>query len=363
MRAIVLHETGGPEKLVFEEVADPKPGEGEVLVKVRASAVCGRDLIDRRGGFPMMKLPTILGHEFAGEVIALGAGADASGLSKGDRVVNLHRPSCGACRPCLAGEPVLCERAWQSFGHTVDGGYADLVVAHHLALVKAPASIPFEAASTLMCTAGVALSALRRRGGLTLGETVLITGASGGVGAMAIGVAKRTGARVIATTTNPAKSEAIRALGADDFVVSKDGRFDGEVKRRVDGGVDLALELTGSATFLGSLRSLRRGGRLVVVGNIDTEKVQMNLGYLILHGLSIVGSASCTADDMRDVLGMVERGELTPKIDRVLPLSEAGHAHRLLADRAVVGRVVLVREALTQGTSSAAAKPLKSPLA
>ncbi|HEY4119949.1 MAG TPA: zinc-binding dehydrogenase [Byssovorax sp.] len=342
MRAVVLHETGGPDKLAHETVVDPKPGDGEVLVRVRASAVCGRDLVDRRGGFPMMKLPTILGHEMAGEVVELGPGGDATGLAVGDRVVNLHRPSCMSCARCLGGEPVLCERAWQSFGHTVDGAYAELVVAHHRALVKAPASLSFEVLSTLMCTAGVALFALRARGRLALGETALITGASGGVGAMAIGVAKNMGARVVATTTSPAKVDALRELGADHVVVSANGRFDDEVKRVTDGGADLALELTGSATFTGALRSVRRGGRVVVVGNIEAEKVALNPGYLILHGLTVTGSASCAHRDLADVFDLVSRGALKPRIDRVLPLSDAAEAHRLLGERAVVGRVVLV---------------------
>lgn len=342
MRAVVLRQVGGPEKLVLEDTPDPKLEAEDVLVRVRAAAVCGRDLIDRRGGFPLMKLPTVLGHEFAGEVVKVGPGAAASALSPGDRVINLHRPSCGVCRRCLGGEAILCERAWQSFGHTIDGGYAELVAAHHRALVKIPASLPFEAAATLMCTAGVALQALRARGGLSLGETVLITGASGGVGSMAVQVARRMGARVIATTSSPAKVEALLALGASEVVVSESGRFHEEVLRRNDGGVDVALELTGSATFQGALRSLRRGGRIVVVGNIETEKLQINPGALILYGYTIAGSAGCTHRDLEDVIRMVVAGEIKAQVDRVLPLGEAAAAHRLLAERAVVGRVVLV---------------------
>jgi acryloyl-coenzyme A reductase len=342
MRAIVLRQTGDPEQLVPGELPDPTLQPEDVLVRVRASAVCGRDLIDRRGGFPLMKLPTVLGHEFAGEVVALGAAAAASGLKEGDRVINLHRPSCGACRRCISGEPILCERAWQSFGHTVDGGYAELVAAHHRALVKVPPSIPFEVASTLMCTAGVALYALRARGRLMLGETVLITGASGGVGVMAVQLARRMGARVIATTTSDGKVEALRDLGAQEIIVSPDGKFHDEAIHRSDGGIDLALELTGSATFASALRSLRRGGRMVVVGNIETAKVQINPGALIVYGHSIMGSASCTQQDVEDVVRLVEKGELVPRVDRVLPLEQAAEAHRLLAARAVVGRVVLV---------------------
>lgn len=342
MRAIVLRAPGEPSQLRLEQIPDPIIAPEDALVRVRAAAVCGRDLIDRRGGFPMMKLPMVLGHEFAGEIVALGAAASASGLSVGDHVINLHRPSCGVCRRCLAGDIILCERAWQSFGHTVDGGYAELVAAHHRSLVKIPASIPFEVASTLMCTAGVSLHALRTRGGLALGETSLVTGASGGVGVMAVQIARRMGARVIATTTSPGKAQALSDLGAHEVIVSADGRFQDEARLMSDGGIDLALELTGSATFVGALRSLRRGGRMVVVGNIEASRVELSLGALILYGHTLIGAASCTTQDMADVLRLVESGELLPRIDRVLPLAEAATAHRLLAERAVVGRVVLV---------------------
>lgn len=339
MRAVVLRKTGGPEVLVPEIVADPEPGPGECLVRVRASSVCGRDLIDRRGGFPLMKIPTILGHEFAGEIVRAGEGTR---LSPGARVVNLHRPSCLACPRCLGGEPVHCERAFQSFGHTVDGGYAELVVAHERALVGIPDDLPFDVASTLMCTAGVALHALRTRGRLTLGETVLITGASGGVGTMAVQLARRIGARVVATTSSPAKAAALAQLGASEVVVTGKGPFHSEVIARAGGSVDVALELTGSATFGSALRSLRRGGRMVVVGNIETLKVELNPGALILQGLEILGSASCTHRDLEDVIALVRAGELVPVIDRKLPLEEAAEAHRLLAERQVKGRIVLL---------------------
>lgn len=338
MRAVVLRQPGGPERLVLEEMPAPAPQPGDVLVRVRAAAVCGRDLIDRRGGFPLMKMPTVLGHEFAGEVLRA---PEDSGFSPGDRVVNLHRPACGACPRCVGGEPILCERAWQSFGHTVDGGYAELVLAHPRALVKLPEAIGFPAGATLMCTAGVALCALRTRGRLTLGETVLITGAGGGVGVMAIQVARRMGARVVAVTSSPGKAERLRGLGASEVIVSRDGRFHPEVERLIPGGVDLALELTGSATFGSALKSLRRGGRMVIVGNIETTRVQLNPGALILQGHTITGSASCTRADLEDVFKLVLNGELVPQVDRRLPLGEAAIAHKLLMERAPIGRVVL----------------------
>ena len=343
MRAVVLHAPGPPDALKLEaDVADPTPGPDDAIVRVRAAAVCGRDLIDRRGGFPAMKLPTIPGHEFAGDVVRVGERAVAAGLSVGDRVVNLHRPSCRACGRCLGGQPILCERAWQSFGHTIDGGYAELVAAHHDVLVPVPKAMTYEVAATLMCTAGVALQALRARGRLELGQTVLVTGASGGVGSMGVQIARAMGARVIATTTSEGKVQALRDLGAHEVVVSPDGQFHARLQDLSDGGVDLCLELTGAATFRSALRSLRRGGRMVVIGNIDTRKIDLNLGALILYGYELYGSASCTRRDLLDVFALVERGQLRPQIDRTLPLGEAAEAHRLLEARAVVGRIVLL---------------------
>jgi len=341
MRAIVLHETGGPEKLIFETVPEPKlTCDDDVRIRIHASAVCGRDLIDRRGEFPLMKRPTILGHEFAGEIVEVGAQARGA-WSVGNRVVNLHRPFCGACPRCLGGQMVLCERALQSFGHTVDGGYAEQVVAHQRALVQIPDGLEYDAASTLMCTAGAALYALRTRAKLAMGESVLITGASGGVGAAAIQLAKHMGAYVIASTSQARKVEALEKLGADEVVVGVDRELHRRVKRGPRGPVDVVLELTGSVTFNAALRSLRRGGRMVIIGNIDTEKISLNLGAIILYGYEIYGSASCTHRDLSDVLLLARDGHLRATIDRKLPLEQAAAAHELLAQRAVVGRIVL----------------------
>ncbi len=340
MHAVVLDKAGGPEELHYREVDEPEPGDGEVLVRVRASGVCGRDLIDRRGGFPMMKLPTILGHEFAGEVLAVGAGVEE--LSVGDRVANLHRPFCGRCPSCLAGEQVDCERAWQSFGHTVDGAYAERLVSHERALVKVPADIPFVQAASVGCTAGVALRALRHDAQLQVGETLVITGASGGVGSAAIQIARHMGARVIAVTSNEKKAEGLRQRGAHDVVVSPEARFHDEVRRLSGGGADVALELTGSATFSSSLRSLRARGRLALLGNIELDRLQVNPGALILYGYRIVGGHGYTPKDLADCFELIRAGALEMAIDRTLPLEQAADAHRLLAERAVAGRIILL---------------------
>lgn len=332
MRAVVLEKTGDIDELVVRDVPDPTCTEHDVLVRVRAAGVCGRDLIDRRGGFPAMKLPTILGHEFGGEVV--GIGSAVTRFRVGDRVVNLHRPHCGECPACLEGIPLDCERSWQSFGHTVDGAYAELCVAHERALVQLPEDLEFVGSAALGCTAGVALRALRGVAKLELGERVLITGASGGVGMAAIQLAKSMGASVVAQTSSAAKREFLLAAGADEVVVGE-GPFR-ELR------VDVALELTGAATFTASLKSLRPRGRIVVIGNITLERVNVNLGAVILYSHCILGSRSYSAKDLEDVFALVRTGKLLNLVDRTLALDQAREAHRLLETRAVKGRVILV---------------------
>jgi D-arabinose 1-dehydrogenase-like Zn-dependent alcohol dehydrogenase len=344
VRAVVLTAPGPAESLRIETRPALSPGPDDVLVRVRACAVCGRDVLERRGGFPLMQLPTVLGHEFAGEVVSIGErAAQHTELRAGDRVANLHRPSCGACPACLRGDEVLCERAFQSFGHTIDGAYATHVLAPPGALVRVPDSIDFVAASTMMCTAGVALRALRTIANLRAFETILITGASGGVGVMAVQLARAMGARVIAATSSPAKIDALVELGAHEVVLARE-RFDEAVRAKTESGVDVALELTGAPTFASALRSLRRGGRVVVLGNIEGRKLEINPGSLILHAHQVLGSASCSRRDLLEVFRLLEAGTLRPQIDRVVPLEGVVEAHRTLEARGVIGRIVLSPE-------------------
>jgi acryloyl-coenzyme A reductase len=339
MRAVVLRRTGGPEELEYGDAPDPDLGPGEALLRVKAEGVCGRDLIDRRGGFRQLRLPVILGHEFAGEVIQVAA--DVTELAVGERVANLLRLGCGSCRACLRGETPVCERAWQSFGQTRDGGYAEFVVAPARALVKVPSQVSDVEAASVACTFGVALRALRSIGRVTLSDRVLVTGASGGVGMAAIQVAKALGAEVIAATSSESKRRALLDAGADEVVVDAEGALHEKVRVLAPLGVDVVLELTGSPTFTSSLRSLKNGGRLVLVGNILADSIKFNPGAVILYGYEILGSAGCTQTDLENAFAMIANKKLAVKIDRVLPLEKATDAHRMLAERMAIGRIIL----------------------
>jgi acryloyl-coenzyme A reductase len=338
MRAVVLREVGPAENLRLEDWPRPAATPGHAVVRVRAAGVCHRDVVDRRGGFPFMKRPVVPGHELAGEVVEVGEGV--AHVRVGDRVVNIHRAPCGECEYCRAGHEPRCLRSAEVFGLTVDGCYAEYVLAHAGCLVPLPAEVDFEHGCFLACTAGVALRGLRARAGARAGESVLVTGASGGVGLHALQVARVLGLRTWAVTSSPAKADALREAGADEVVVSEDGAFHKQVRGR--GGVDIVLDCVGAPTLNASVRSLKPMGRVVVLGNVTIERAEVNPGLLILSELSLAGSSGCSTSDLTDVLGWVREGRLRPVLAATLPLGEATEAHRRLEAKAVTGRLVLV---------------------
>ncbi len=338
MKAVVLRETGTADQLELSEVERPRLVPGHALVKVFAAGVCYRDVIDRRGGFPFMKLPVIPGHELAGEVVEVAD--DVSGVAPGDRVVNLHRPPCGECEACRAGHEPRCTRGIYAFGLTADGAYAEYVLAPARCLVPMPHRLSYADACFLACTAGVALRALRTHGRLQPGQTALITGATGGVGLHGLQVARLLGARAIAVTSSPAKADVLRQLGAHDVVVSEDLHFHRQVQT-LTGGVHVALDCVGAPTLNASVRSLRPIGRAIVVGNITTERAQLNPGLIILNEVAVEGSAGCNRSDLEQVLGWAADGHLRPVVAETMPLARARDAHRRLEQRGVIGRLVL----------------------
>eukprot|EP00999_Lentomonas_sp_LEN2_P002540 NODE_423_length_1518_cov_79.815960_g391_i0.p1 GENE.NODE_423_length_1518_cov_79.815960_g391_i0~~NODE_423_length_1518_cov_79.815960_g391_i0.p1 ORF type:complete len:356 (-),score=43.58 NODE_423_length_1518_cov_79.815960_g391_i0:348-1415(-) len=346
MDAVLLEKFGGPENLKFSTKLDvPEPGENEVVVKVMAAGVCHRDVIDRKGGFPYMQFPNVLGHEFSGIVTSVGP--DVSKFSVGDRVVNaLHVTPCGDCSNCETGNVLDCLDGTEGFGMTLWGAYAQYVKANEATLVKFPSSISFDIAAPVMCTAGVALHGLNL-GNLKKGQTCLITGATGGVGVHAIQLAKNYfQATAIAVTGSESKVAALKRLGADHVIVSGVGKrgqisFGKQVREVAPDGIDVVLELTGEPTFDEGLRTLKRGGALVLIGNITAKKVPLPLGLLILNGTRVVGSHGCTPAELQECFQAIANGQVSIQIDRALPLNKASMAHQMLEDRQVTGRIIL----------------------
>ena len=344
MDAVVLRAFGDSNNLRLESVPEPTPGTGEVLLRVHACGVCYHDVINRRGHLPRTSVPAILGHEVAGEVVAVGAGV--KGWKVGDRAATLQRLSCGSCPTCRAGRPTLCRRDARFFGEEIPGGYASLMAAPVAGLGRVPASLSWEAAATACCTTGTAVHVVRTRGRIRPGETVLVTGASGGVGLSAVQLARLDGARVLAVTSSASKVEALEAAGADEVIVSPTLEFASEVRKRTDGeGVNVVLEIVGSATFAQSLRSVAPGGRVVVVGNLVTRDVTLNPGLVIVKELEILGAFATDQIELEEALKLTATRAIQPFISEALPLADAAVAHARLEQRGVAGRIVLVPRA------------------
>lgn len=341
MKAVVLRGFGGPANLQLERIADPTPGRGEVLLQVRACGVCYHDLIARRGALGPIPFPAILGHEVVGEVIALGP--EVSGWQLGDRAATLQRMSCGACAHCREGRNSLCKVDRRFFGEDIRGGYATLMTAPVGGLVRVPDSLSWPDAATVCCTTGTAVHVCRTRARVRRGEIVLITGASGGVGLQAVQLCTADGARVIAVTSSASKRKALEDAGAWQVVESRDLDFARAVRDITHGeGVDVALEIVGSATIPQTLRCMAPGGRLVIVGNLDTGMISLNPGLVIVKELEIIGAYATTRAELEMALAMTASGTVRSCVSEVLPLAEAAKAHFQLENREIAGRAVLV---------------------
>lgn len=333
MRAI---QVAAPDaSLVLVDLPAPVAGPGEVVLQVAACGVCYRDLVDRQGRYPLLRFPATPGHEIAGVVLSCGEGV--SHFAPGDRVVTLHRAPCGACAACRAGDDARCASDLSWYGHNTPGGYAEQVLADARSLVRVPAGLALADASFLNCTAAVALRGLRTHARLQPGERVLVTGASGGVGLHGAQVARALGAEVIAATSDPQKVDALAPF-ADRVLVSAPGELHKQAKGL---GVEVVLDCVGAPTLNASLRSLRPGGRLVVLGNVDQERLSLNPGYLILNEISLHGSAISARRDLEDVLAWAAQGRLQPQRQASLPLEDAARAQETLAARGARGRLVL----------------------
>jgi D-arabinose 1-dehydrogenase-like Zn-dependent alcohol dehydrogenase len=336
MKRALLTQLGWDASLRVEDVPTPSaPAANQVLVAVEACGVCYRDCIDRAGRMPFIQLPVTPGHEAVGRVLEVGAGV--SEWKVGDRVATLLRDSCGACAACQNGEATLCQGATFVFGLLAHGGYATHLVAPERAFYAAPEELLPEHAAILMCTYGVAYRGLNRFGGVEPGMRVLVTGANGGVGNAAVQVAARLGAEVTAVVRAASHADWLSDLGANEVIVDDGQGF----HKRVGSTFDVVIDCVGPPTFNSALRSARVGGKVVIVGNVVQTQVALNLGYVVVNGLHLVGSSGPTRAQMAEVIALHRARPFHLRVDRVLALDEADAAQRAVVAGGLQGRIVL----------------------
>lgn len=327
----MLKAFGGAENLSLESVPDPVAAPGEVLLRVRACALNHLDLWIREG-LPgsKVKLPHILGSDVAGEA--------------GGRRVAVHPGlCCGTCPACADGRESDCPDFGiiGAYGGS-QGGYAELLAVKAGHLLPVPEGMAFTDAASLPLTLLTAWRMLKTLGELKAGQTVVIVGAGSGVSVAGIQVAKALGAVVIATTTDAAKVERAKALGADHVLTVPPADLPREVRRLTGGKLaDVVLDHVGPALFMDALKCLRPSGRLVTCGSTSGPKVELDMRYVFSRQLRILGSRMGSLAEMRDAWALVASGKVRPVVDRIFPLAEAAKAHARLESRGQFGKVVI----------------------
>jgi NADPH2:quinone reductase len=321
MRAVRVHELTGPGALRVDEVPDPQPGPGEVLLEVRAAGVNFPDVLLSYGKYQFKPAPPFIpGGEAAGVVRAVGAGV--ASVAPGDRVATT----------------------------LIHGAFAERIVVPEALVVKLPDAVSFEVGAATLLTYLTTIHALQDRAAIRAGETLLVLGAAGGVGVAAIQLGKLLGARVLAAASSEEKQAFCKSQGADETLGYDDLKE--RVKTLTRGsGADVVYDPVGGAIAEPALRAIAWEGRYLVVGFAAGEIPRIPLNLTLLKGCSIVGvfwgqfaarePAKNRANGER-VFGWVAEGKLSPRIDTTLPFAEAGEALRRLERRQVMGKLVLV---------------------
>lgn len=340
MKAVLFHQHGGPEVLEYTDFPTPEPKHGEVLVRLRAAALNRMDVMVRNG-WPGLKLemPHINGADGAGEVVSVGE--DVVGFEVGDPVVINPNLGCGKCEFCLAGRDNLCID-WHLLGETVRGTYAQYVSVPARQLYKLPSGFDYHKAAAAALVYQTAWHSMIVRGNLQKHETVLIVGAGGGVNTASVQIAKYIGAQVVIVGSDAHKLEMAKSIGADILIDrSKEPEWAKSVFLATDKrGVDMVVDNVGT-TFMQSLRTLRKGGRLLTVGNSGGPKFEIDNRYMFAKHLSIIGSTMSTITDFNEVMDLIVEGKLKPVLDRTYPLQEAASAQERLWKNENFGKITL----------------------
>jgi len=338
MKAIVMHQYGGPEVLRCEDVPDPKPRKDQVLVRVKACALNHLD-VWVRVGTTKSPLPHIPGSDVAGEIVEVGE--YVTGFKPGQRVLLAPMTFCNHCEACVAGRQNECPE-YSVLGNRTDGGDCELIAVPAVNVIPIPDNLGFNEAASVPLVFVTAWHMLVGRAAIQPGHTVLILGANSGVGIAGIQLAKLFNATVIATAGDDRKAGRAKELGADHVINHYTQKISEEVRRITNKrGVDIVMEHVGKSTWDESLKSLKNAGTLVTCGATTGPEVGIDLRFVYSRQLSILGSYMGTMGELRQVLKQVFNGRLKPIVDRAFPLKEAKAAHEYLEKSQMFGKIVL----------------------
>jgi 2-desacetyl-2-hydroxyethyl bacteriochlorophyllide A dehydrogenase len=336
MKAAVLEHFGVP--LAFRDVPIPEPGPGEILVRVRAAGICRTDLKIVDGAVPTVSAPVIPGHEPAGEVAQAGPGVVS--VAAGDRVAVCLDVSCGNCAYCRDGLSNYCANL-RRLGFERDGALAEYLVVPAINAVPLGDDVPFEIGATIPDAVGSSYHAVVTRARVRLAQTVVVYGL-GGLGLVAVQVARLAGARVVAVARDEGRRRLAEELGASWSFDPDADDVPAVVSDLTDGiGAHAVLDFVGIEKSIDiGVRSCRKGGKLVVVGYTVPELVT-GMAPLVLREIGILGSRGSTRADLNEAAGLVSRGAIRPVVAEQLALEQVNDGLEMLRSGAVTGRLVV----------------------
>jgi NADPH2:quinone reductase len=323
MLAIVCHELTGPSALRLEEIADPRPGPGQVRIRVRACGVNFADSLITRGQYQKQPQPPFSpGFEVSGEVLELGA--DVQGVAIGDRVIAM----------------------------TPHGGYAEQVIADMNRCVPMPVAMSWEHGAAFPVVFGTSHVAVWHRARLRAGETLVVHGASGGVGLTAVAIGKQLGATVIATANGAGKLEVARAHGADHLIDSGQEDVRARIKELSDGrGADVIYDPVGGELFTASLRSIAFEGRILIIGFAGGNVPQIPANHLLVKNVDVIGlnwpayaelNPQVMTESFQTLIHWYLDGAIRPHVSATYPLEQAVEALNQVVTRKSTGKVVII---------------------
>lgn len=322
--------------LTQDDVPTPTISTGQALIKVGYCGVNHIDIWSRTGALDV-QLPHIPGSEIAGTVVTVNGRSD---LQPNDAIVVAPWMFCGQCRWCQSGNETLCESGG-IIGRSSDGGYAEYVAVPSANLVSLPAALTTRDGAALGLAALTAWHMLAQRAGLRRGETLLVIGASSGVGSYGVQLGKYLGATVIATTTRKEKIDWLQTAGADHVLVAEAGKFSAAVRQIAPHGVDVVFEHVGQATLPESLATLAPNGRVVICGVSGGPTATFDLRPFYSQQHALLGARGGSRAELQELLQLAAAGKIRPLIDQVLPLSEARRAQTLLENGEQRGKILL----------------------
>lgn len=359
MRAVVLRQPGSVDALVLEQVKDPNPAARDVIIEVEACGVSFHDILVRQGVLKFgVELPCVLGHEISGHVVDVGK--DVRHVRVGDSVATVQRYHvCGQCAYCRTGrEPMCAERKFLG-DSGMNGGYAEYVAVEEDNVALVPNGVTLAHAAMAASAIGSPYNGIRDVAKLRIGESVLVTGAGGGLGIHAVQIAKLSGAVVLAQTTSAGKADMLRRAGADHVVVHQRGEdFSPQVREITGGrGVDVLVDNVGTPLFEPTRKSLAQGGRWLMIGQLSGAAVPFNPAQLFIRNQSMLSVMSTTREQLVQVLALMGRNRIQAIVGGCVALEEAAQAHAIVESGRVVGRMLISPKAQVVAQCGAGSRP------